>query len=382
MGSQDFRFGLKVPSSDWYWKYDLSYDQAVDKLKSMGVDFIICHNQYLPSVDTAVPGEVPVNMMEKMRQFDDRTFRQKLQEADIAYIGLARFGFNEKLMVKHGNYAIDHRGQKHEKVDWYVGACPTSDEYVEDCLRNVEMAMRELRMDGIFIGFMRYPGFWELWLPGTDGETWPEYCFCERCLGKFSASRGIELPKQTGSSLPEWIRENAREEWIRFKSLVIRDIVAKYRAVMKKYNPEGTLVLNTVPFDSKNYADYGRWMFGQDPELLDEVVDVFEIMGYHQILGQPYNWLDDVCKYFKQKTDKKVVCTVQGKALYTQGMHAGKGRAEEISVEEFEKAIRTAKGSGADGVVVFTWSDLLHKEFVEKDTIILDLLTKLFGKAG
>lgn len=40
-----YLFGLKVPTNEWYWKYNLSYDEAIEKLKYMGGDFIMGHNE-------------------------------------------------------------------------------------------------------------------------------------------------------------------------------------------------------------------------------------------------------------------------------------------------------------------------------------------------
>ena len=54
--------GLKVYSRDWYWKYNLSYDEAIDKLKSMNVNFIISKDTSMPMVDTAVKSEIPKNL--------------------------------------------------------------------------------------------------------------------------------------------------------------------------------------------------------------------------------------------------------------------------------------------------------------------------------
>lgn len=276
-----FRFGLKVPDSDWFWKYNLNYEEAIEKLKYMGVDFVMCHNHHLPGIDTAVPGEVPKEMQYKMDAFDEMAFRNALWEADIAYIGQAGFGFDEKLMEQFGNYPVNQHGKRMEKTDWYIGACPTCDEYVDARVDMVEEAMKEFDMDGIFAGFMRYPGFWELWLPGTDGEAWSEYCFCERCLEKFEQFSGIHVPVSEELVPGLWIRTHAREKWTEFKCQVIYEIVSKYRTVVKKYNPDGKIILNTVPFDIGHFGNYGKRIWGQDPELLKDIVDVFEVMGYH-----------------------------------------------------------------------------------------------------
>jgi hypothetical protein len=232
--------------------------------------------------------------------------------------------------------------------------------------------MRALHMDGVFLGFMRYPGFWELWLPDTVEKEWPEYCFCPRCLKKFRESTGLTVPQD--DSAGSWIRENAYDEWVRFKTKVITDIVRDIRARIRDINPDAQVILNTVPFDAAHYGSNGRNVFAQDPALLAEYVDIFEVMGYHQILGQPVSWIAQAGRYFKAATGKKVVCTVQAKPLYLEGMHAGKGRATEITPGEFQLALEDIRHAGLDGIVVFTWSDFLEQKLIKHDTVLTDMI--------
>ena len=376
-----FHFGLKAPTYDWFWKYGLTYDQAIEKLQYMGVDFIMCHNEHLPGASTAVPASVPPHLSQQFASYDEHIFRDKLRKAGIGYVGQVHYGFNESLMHCHGNVAVDQYGKNSEKIDWYVGVCPTCDAYNDALCGNLERAMRDYAMDGAFLGFMRYPGFWELWLPGTDETKWPEYCFCERCIAKFEAASGIKVPTGAAQTPGQWIHANCREQWVRFKCGVIHDIIGRFRGVVQQYNPQGKIILNTVPFDPAHFGGNGRTLFGQDPSLLADVVDIFEIMGYHQILGLPYQWIGEAGDYFKQITGGRHVClTAQGKALYTQGMHSGKGRAETINNDEFRRALQTIRDSKADGAIVFTWSDFLSNEYEKHDLTTLEMVHELFAK--
>ena len=313
-----------------------------------------------------------------MAEYDDHIFRDKLKEAEIEWYGSISYGFAEDSLAKYQNYAVDQNGDKFKKTDWYIGCCPTCDEYNQERFGLVEKSMQELKLDGFFLGFMRYPGFWELWLPGTDGEKWKDYCYCSRCIIKFQEFSGIKIPNNLTVSNGQWIKENAKDEWVKFKCKNIHDIIENFRNITKKYNSEAKIVLNTVPFDKGHYEDYGREIFGQDPKTLSDVVDIFEVMGYHQILGQPYNWIREAGEYFKKTTKKKVVCTVQGEALYTKGMHKNKGRMEHISSDEFRNALFSiADSDDIDGTVVFTWSDFLRQEFEEDNIEFLKIVNPL-----
>ncbi len=93
----------------------------------------------------------------------------------------------------------------------------------------------------------------------------------------------------------------------------------------------------------------------------------------------PYQWIGEAGEYFKRLTGKKVVCTVQGKALYTEGIHSGKGRMETISPQEFENALQTVQNADVDGAVVFTWSDFLYKEYEKQDASATEMVHRLFA---
>lgn len=375
---QDFKLGMKIYSLDWFWKYNLDYRQAAEELKSLHVSYIITMSKCLPMYNSAVDSEIPPEKNALMEHFDDRAFRDALKEAGIEYFGACNFFFDPPSMYRHGNIPVDSTGAKAAETDWYIGACPTDEAYVREHTERIVAAMRTLNMDGVFLGFMRYPGFWELWLPGVSENDWPEYCFCPRCLEKFKELTHIPVPRSGGAG--EWIRKNAYAEWGNFKTGVIADIVRDIRTRIRDINPEAQVILNTVPFDTGHYGCNGRRIFAQDPRLLAQYTDIFEVMGYHQILGQPVSWIAQAGRYFKEATGKRVVCTVQAKPLYLEGIHAGKGRAESISPEAFHMALKDVRQSGLDGVAVFTWSDFLEQKFIKRDTVLTDIIADIAKK--
>jgi len=372
---ENFMVGMKIYSLDWFWKYNLDYKQAAEELKSLNVSYIITMSKHLPMYNSAVDSEIPAEKKELLDDFDDRAFRDALKDAGIQYFGACNFFFDPPTMYRHGNIPVDHTGAKAVETDWYIGGCPTDEAYIAERTAQIVDAMRSLHMDGVFLGFMRYPGFWELWLPGTSEADWPEYCFCPRCLEKFREASGVSVPE--GSPAGSWIRENAHAEWASFKTNTIAGIIKDIRARIREINPDAQVVLNTVPFDAAHYSQNGRKIFAQDPVLLAQYVDIFEVMGYHQILKQPVSWIAQAGRYFKEATGKKVVCTVQAKPLYLEGMHAGKGRAESITPEEFSMALNDIRQSGLDGVVVFTWSDFLEQKLVEHETVFTDMISNI-----
>ena len=92
------------------------------------------------------------------------------------------------------------------------------------------------------------------------------------------------------------------------------------------------------------------------------MVDRFELMTYLQILDRPDSWLETVVRRTRALPDRPLLCTLQVAPLYTEGVHAGRGRAEEITAEELDHTARAALAAGADGLVFYHWTDFLVDE--------------------
>jgi hypothetical protein len=125
-------------------------------------------------------------------------------------------------------------------------------------------------------------------------------------------------------------------------------------------------MLNTLPFGD-DFDGAQAQVFGQNFGMLAEVVDIFEVMTYHQILKRPTEWIPQIGKIVKHSTGKETVCTLQATPLYLEGIHAKEKRSPAIDVQEFAQAVKLTKDAGLDGVVVFVWSDLLERVFIDKD---------------
>ncbi len=133
--------------------------------------------------------------------------------------------------------------------------------------------------------------------------------------------------------------------------------------------------LNTVPFGKKDYENAEEEVYGQSPEKLADVIDLFEVMAYHQILKRPVEWIPRIGQEIKSRSNQTTVCTLQGEALYNEGMHASYGRKADIEIAEFERAVEAVVAEPAvDGLVLFTWADLLKQVYVDKDTRKVDIL--------
>jgi hypothetical protein len=185
---------------------------------------------------------------------------------------------------------------------------------------------------------------------------------------------GLKLPTLDPAQAAQWIEHNARQAWTDWKCGVIVDVVRQIRSACRAIWPGTKIMLNTLPFRRQDWNDAIEAVYGQRLEALKDVVDVFEVMAYHQILKHDKNWIAAVGEEARQRTDRTTVCTLQARALYLDGMHAPERRATDITVDEFAQNIDAVEASAADGIVVFVWTDFLEQVISNKDERRVDAI--------
>ena len=80
-------------------------------------------------------------------------------------------------------------------------------------------------IDGVWLDFIRYPGFWEV----PDPKI-PDTCYCPRCLAKFQKDSRISMPSgldTKGSAA--WIKAHAPYQWMVWKKEQIASFVSETR---------------------------------------------------------------------------------------------------------------------------------------------------------
>lgn len=371
------RVGVKIYSLDWYLAYGLDYDEAAATLAEHGFTFVIAQNRYLPMTNSAVESEISPEQASRFEQYSDVKFVNALRAHGIEYWAAANIFFDTETLTRHPDAVpVDAAGNRAEMIDWYLGSCPTHGPYIEEKLNQLAHASAELNPDGVFLGFTRFPGFWETWMPEDRREQKPEFCYCDRCLSAFARASGLSMPPGPIADRAQWIERASYQDFVGWKGDVIRDVIARIGEVVRRHQPTARIMLNTLPFRPEDFERAGVEVFAQDWRKLAEVVDVFELMTYHQILGRDPDWILSVIEAFKATVDRPAVCTIQTDPLYTHGMHAGRGRASELPADEFRSALETAWTSSADGIVVFTWSQLLH-DLAAGDSRRIDAVRRL-----
>jgi hypothetical protein len=373
-----YTLGMKIYDNDWHLRFRLSYDDAARLLSDWGVTFVIAQCRLMPMPDSAVKSEVSTELAERYASYDDRKFREALARSGILYVPSCIMFFDPAALAADPSLAaIDATGKQAERIDWYVGIPPTRRRHVAAKLRAIETAVRALEPDAIHLGFMRWPGFWELWMPDYLRENFPEYSYDRETLQRFQRDTGISLPSLDPQPAAHFIAERANEVWVDWKCRVVVDVIREVKETARRIRPDIQVVLNTVPFGRFDFDNAIEKVFGQRFESLADVVDVFEVMAYHQILKRPPAWIPHIGEEVKARTGRTTVCTLQAVPLYLDGIHTKERRAQTLDAEEFARATGLVAKSNVDGAVFFIWTDFLRQLLSQGDSSRVDVIRRL-----
>lgn len=372
----NLRLGFKIYDNDWFLRYHLTPEAAADLLARMGVTFVITQSRYLPMQDSAVESAVR-DAEGRYATLDDVAFRHALRERGIAYLGCLNICFDPAFSAAHPELLpCDQFGRVEEKQDWYIGIPPDREENIEHKIDLLEKAVAALDPDGIHLGFVRWPGFWEIWLPDVDRSAMPDYGYDPCTLRRFCEATGADVPVENAEVASRLIGQRYRVQWLSWKCDVTTAMIARIRDAVQKKRPDTAIAINTLPFFQSDFDNAVEEVFGQDIARLSDVVDIFEVMSYHQILRRNAAWPAAIGSDIKRRTSRWAICTLQAKAIYLEGMHAGRGRSATISSDEFCAAVDALEDSVVNGVCIFTFSQLLEMAETTEGKRMIERLTR------
>lgn len=249
-------------------------------------------------------------------------------------------------------------GKPLEKIEWYAGVNPAVPEVQEYRLRQLEHLLRAYPVDGVWLDFIRWPAKWE-----RPDPILPETSFDPFTTDLFSKTTGIQIPGNLVDipSRAAWVLQNHRREWTAFRCDVIRDFVARARAVCDSVREGVLLGAFIVPWTDRDFDGALTRVVGQDLPTLGPLLDVISPMVYHRLCGREVAWIEDVSGWQHRASGRPVWPIVQSV-----------DEPEPIAPGEFEEALRAAlRAEGSEGVIVFT----LGKTSAEK----IRVLRKVFS---
>jgi hypothetical protein len=357
---------MKVYDFQWFTAFGMSYAEAAAELRADGIETVLVQNRLDPLPTSGVDQDLS-RVVDRMANYDDRAWAAALREAGLrCYQTTATFFDPAALATFPDARAVNARGEPDRGFDWYLGICPTHEGYLAAKIARLTQVVETLLPDGLFLSFTRYPGFWESWTPDYRFSDADRFCFCDRCRALFARELDIALPTGDTAAQARFILDEHGAAWMRWRCRQVGRVVARIASAVRDRRPRLRLMLNTLPFPVTDFDgfDARREIAAQDLGSLAEWIDAFELMTYLQILRRPAAWLEPAIDDARQALtpDRAVYCTLQVAPLYLDGVHAGKGRAPDVTARDLEIAARTALHHGADGLVFYHWTDFLLDE--------------------
>jgi len=248
-------------------------------------------------------------------------------------------------------------GERRPQMEWYVGVTPTIEDYNGSRLALAERLVREHRLDGFVLDFVRWPIHWELELrPGAPRPL--QSSFDPHTLARFQSEMGVELPDSLSDTPAKavWILKHHMTEWTDFKCAVITAFVEAVTARLRALRgPDITLGLYALPTSSEMLEA----LAGQRVSDLAAHVDVVLPMAYHAILHRSPAWVGEIAREFGAAAPSKTLPVVQVDSA--EGAEAGADWGPPVSVDEWEMvAGRALEAPGTLGLVAFTGTSLFR----------------------
>lgn len=364
-------FAMKVYDLQWFTTFGMSYDDAAQALAGDGIDTVLTQNWIDPLPNSGVDQrEYLARFGVTIASYRDTAWVDALRRVGLRVLQTSAVLFDPDALERYPDARpIDGNGNPAQMVDWYIGICPTHETYLDEKMGKLERVAEELAPDGLFLQFIRYPGFWEnwTWSPDYAFTNADRFCFCDRCRSRFAGEQGIALPVGSVASQAAVILEQHGDAWAAWRCGVIAGIVGRVRALPSVSRRGMPLTINTLPFPDSDFDGQAvrRTIAAQDLAQLAEHAQGFELMTYLQILNRPTSWMPGAIERARSElagTDRALVCTLQGDALYTEGVHRARQRPSTVTADDLEREACVALDSGADGLVFYHWTDFLVDE--------------------
>jgi hypothetical protein len=357
---------MKVYDYQWATSFGMDAGTAAAELTRDGIDTVLVRNQIDPLPTSGVDQEAYLASGCPISVAMDRVWSEALRAGGLRIYQTTALFFDPELLKSFPDARpVDANGDPHRGFDWYLGVCPTHEGYLEAKIDRLQRVAAELEPDGLFLSFTRYPGFWENWVPSYTFIDADRYCFCPRCRSRFAADLELDLAPGGAATQARVILEEHGAAWTIWRSRQIVTVIEHIAAAVRAQRPDAEIMLNTLAFPASDFEgiDVRREIAAQDLAMLRRSVDRFELMTYLQILDRPDAWLEPVVTDARRALpDRPLYCTLQVAPLYTEGIHAGRGRPPDITAEELDESARAALAAGADGLVFYHWTDFLVDE--------------------
>jgi len=241
---------------------------------------------------------------------------------------------------------ITAAGQPLANDDWYYGVNPSVPQVRRELLAALEQLLTDTPLDGVWLDFIRWPCRWERPAPDL-----PLTSFDPDTLARFSRDTGIEIPQADIPAMAHQILVEQEAAWTAWRCQQITSWVAEARTILERVRPQAVLGLFGLPWRLSDHNGAILKIIGQDYRALARYVDIFSPMVYHQICGQPPEWIGAVTEEVRLLTGKPVWPIIQSVDIPAP-----------LSAEAYAQALDAVLNSpAADGLLVFNLKGVLSE---------------------
>ncbi len=237
-------------------------------------------------------------------------------------------------------WPLNERGEKAPAATWFMGACPTEPGFRAYRRGQLEDLLERFDLAGVWLDYLHWHAQFE-----DPRPVLPETCFSDTCLAAFSKHAKLKLPEGATAEKARWILSRHEAAWRDWRTRVIEDWAAEFRAIVKRKRP-GALIGNyQCPWTDDEFQGARRRVLGLDLDRLSKVFDVLSPMVYHGRMGRPPSWVGEYVQWLAKRTTggPKIWPIVQA--------HNDPGV---ITAAEFDEVLRLGASGGATGVMMFT----------------------------
>jgi len=261
-------------------------------------------------------------------------------------------------------WAINERGGKVEAAGWFMGVCPTEPGFKAYRQEQLKKLLKQYALDGVWLDYVHWHAQFE-----EPEPILPETCFCERCLEAFQVASDIELPQGDIAEKATWILSHKDSTWRDWRCQVIVDWVKELKGILAKEQPEALLGLYHCPWADEDFDGARRRILGLDYGLLNDHVDVFSPMVYHERMGRSARWVEENLNWFRNKLkslsdDRVTIWPIV--------------QAHQVPTAEFKRVLKAGLSAGSSGVMMFTGNAVAEEK--TKIEVMQEIYEQVKGK--
>lgn len=162
----------------------------------------------------------------------------------------------------------------------WQGVCPTHPGYRAFRMEEFRRVLQDFEIDGIWLDYHHAHANWE-----RDEPILPDTCFCPRCLDKFQADSGVDLPDGPTAEAATQLLGPLLDRWVEWRCDVFTDWVRQFRRIRDETRRGALLGTFHCPWSASDFDGALRRKLAIDLEAQALLFDVLSPMPYHARFG-------------------------------------------------------------------------------------------------